>query len=276
MTLAEKLIPAADLSEQISLAGMEASGTGNMKFAMNGALTIGTDDGANVEIRRFVGNDNFFLFGMLEPEVEALQASGYQPSKLYEEDADLKAAIDLIASGAFSDGDRGTFEPVVSNLLYQDRFMALADYRSYLEAQAEGGEGLRQQGGLDEVGDPQRRPLRLLLLRPVDARLPGSYLGSLARPLSPGAKWGRFLFPPTAPAKGAVWWEKEPSPSYAALGPPRQGRGTETRRSSPWRGLPRAVLLVRTSRFSPTMVTSRMRPRPLRNTVGVGHAVAGA
>ena len=135
VTLAEKLIPAADLSEQISLAGMEASGTGNMKFAMNGALTIGTDDGANVEIRRFVGNDNFFLFGMLEPEVEALQASGYQPSKLYEEDADLKAAIDLIASGAFSGGDRGTFEPVVSNLLYQDRFMALADYRSYLEAQ---------------------------------------------------------------------------------------------------------------------------------------------
>jgi len=136
VTLAEKLIPAADLSEQISLAGMEASGTGNMKFAMNGALTIGTDDGANVEIRRCVGNDNFFLFGMLEPEVEALQASGYQPSKLYEEDADLKAAIDLIASGAFSGGDRGTFEPVVSNLLYQDRFMALADYRSYLEAQA--------------------------------------------------------------------------------------------------------------------------------------------
>ena len=135
VTLAEKLIPAADLSEQISLAGMEASGTGNMKFAMNGALTIGTDDGANVEIRRFVGNDNFFLFGMLEPEVEALHASGYQPSKLYEEDPDLKSAIDLIASGAFSNGDRGTFEPVVSNLLYQDRFMALADYRSYLEAQ---------------------------------------------------------------------------------------------------------------------------------------------
>jgi starch phosphorylase len=135
VTLAEKLIPAADLSEQISLAGMEASGTGNMKFAMNGALTIGTDDGANVEIRREVGDENFFLFGMLEPQVADLQATGYQPSKLYEEDTDLKAAIDLIASGAFSGGDRGTFEPVVSNLLYQDRFMALADYRSYLEAQ---------------------------------------------------------------------------------------------------------------------------------------------
>ena len=135
VTLAEKLIPAADLSEQISLAGMEASGTGNMKFAMNGALTIGTDDGANVEIRRYVGNDNFFLFGMLEPEVADLQAAGYHPSRLYEEDPDLKAAIDLIASGAFSNGDRNAFEPVVSNLLYQDRFMALADYRSYLEAQ---------------------------------------------------------------------------------------------------------------------------------------------
>jgi starch phosphorylase len=136
VTLAEKLIPAADLSEQISLAGMEASGTGNMKFALNGALTIGTDDGANVEIRRLVGDANFFLFGMLEPEVAALQASGYQPSAYYESNPDLKSAIDLIASGAFSGGDRQTFEPVVSNLLYEDRFMALADYQSYLDAQA--------------------------------------------------------------------------------------------------------------------------------------------
>ncbi len=136
VTLAEKLIPAADLSEQISLAGMEASGTGNMKFALNGALTIGTDDGANVEIRRLVGDDNFFLFGMLEPEVVELQAAGYQPTRYYEENPDLKSAMDLIASGAFSGGDRNTFEPVVSNLLYEDRFMALADYQSYLDAQA--------------------------------------------------------------------------------------------------------------------------------------------
>lgn len=135
VTLAEKLIPAADLSEQISLAGMEASGTGNMKFALNGALTVGTEDGANVEIRRLVGDDNFFLFGMLEPEVAELQAAGYQPGTYYEENADLKAAIDLIASGAFSGGDRNTFEHVVSNLLYEDRFMALADYQSYLDAQ---------------------------------------------------------------------------------------------------------------------------------------------
>jgi glycogen phosphorylase len=136
VTLAEKLIPAADLSEQISLAGMEASGTGNMKFALNGALTIGTDDGANVEIRKLVGDDNFFLFGMVEPEVAALQAAGYQPSAYYESDPDLRSAIDLISSGAFSDGDRHAFELVVSNLLYEDRFMALADYRAYMDAQA--------------------------------------------------------------------------------------------------------------------------------------------
>ena len=136
VTLAEKVIPAADLSEQISLAGKEASGTGNMKFALNGALTIGTDDGANVEIRELVGDDNFFLFGMLEPEVEALQTAGYVPSSFYEADASLRRAIDLIASGAFSGGDRGVFEPVVSNLLNEDRFMVLADYASYIEAQA--------------------------------------------------------------------------------------------------------------------------------------------
>lgn len=136
VTLAEKLIPAADLSEQISLAGMEASGTGNMKFALNGALTIGTDDGANVEIREHVGDENFFLFGMTEPEVADLGAKGYNPGSYYEGDERLKGAIDLIASGAFSDGDRRVFEPIVSNWLTSDRFMALADYASYMDAQA--------------------------------------------------------------------------------------------------------------------------------------------
>jgi starch phosphorylase len=136
VTLAEKLIPAADLSEQISLAGMEASGTGNMKFALNGALTIGTDDGANVEIRELVGDDHFFLFGMTEPEVAELQGRGYHPTEYYESDPDLKSALDLLSSGAFADGDRHAFEGVVSNLLYQDRFMALADYRAYVDAQA--------------------------------------------------------------------------------------------------------------------------------------------
>lgn len=135
VTLAERIIPAADLSEQISLAGMEASGTSNMKFALNGALTVGTDDGANIEIREFVGDDNFFLFGMKEPEVEALGAAGYVPSSYYEKDAELRGAIDLIASGVFSGGDRSRVEPVISNLLSEDRFMVLADYASYIEVQ---------------------------------------------------------------------------------------------------------------------------------------------
>lgn len=135
VTLAETLIPAADLSEQISLAGKEASGTGNMKFALNGALTIGTDDGANVEIRELVGDDNFFLFGLLEPQVADLVAAGYQPGRYYEEDPALKRAIDLIASGTFSGGDGSVFAPLVQNLLTEDRFLALADYRSYVDAQ---------------------------------------------------------------------------------------------------------------------------------------------
>ena len=135
VTLAERLIPAADLSEQISLAGMEASGTGNMKFALNGAITVGTDDGANVEIRELVGDDNFFLFGMNEPQVAELGVRGYHPGEYYESNPQLKATLDLIASGHFSGGDPMTFEPVVSNLVHHDRFMALADFGSYIEAQ---------------------------------------------------------------------------------------------------------------------------------------------
>ncbi len=136
VTLAEKLIPAADLSEQISLAGKEASGTGNMKFALNGALTIGTDDGANVEIRRLVGDDHFFLFGMSEPEVADLAARGYTPSDHYASNPRLRSTIDLLASGHFTGGDRQAVAPVIDNLLHQDSFMALADFQSYLDAQA--------------------------------------------------------------------------------------------------------------------------------------------
>lgn len=135
VTLAEKLIPAADLSEQISLAGKEASGTGNMKFALNGALTIGTLDGANVEIHNLVGDDHFFLFGMTEPEVAARYAAGYVPASVYENNADLKGAIDLIASGIFSDGDRSAFDSVLSDWLWHDRFMTMGDYQAYLDAQ---------------------------------------------------------------------------------------------------------------------------------------------
>ena len=136
VTLAEVLIPAADLSEQISLAGKEASGTGNMKFALNGALTIGTDDGANVEIRRLVGDENFFLFGMTEPEAAELQAKGYRPGEFYESDPELKAALDLIASGAFTGGERGgAVASLFASWTERDRFMALADFRSYVDAQ---------------------------------------------------------------------------------------------------------------------------------------------
>jgi starch phosphorylase len=136
VTLAEKLIPAADLSEQISLAGKEASGTGNMKFALNGALTIGTDDGANVEIRKLVGDDNFFLFGLLEPQVEELRERGYDPAAFYEGNERLKATINLLATGHLTGGDRRAVAPDVDNLLHQDSFMALADFEAYLEAQA--------------------------------------------------------------------------------------------------------------------------------------------
>ena len=135
VTLAETLIPAADLSEQISLAGKEASGTGNMKFALNGALTIGTDDGANVEIRQLVGDDNFFLFGMNEPQVAELQAKGYQPTAYYESNEKLRKAINLIDSGHFTDGNREAASTVIGDLLYNDRFLVLADYQSYLDAQ---------------------------------------------------------------------------------------------------------------------------------------------
>ncbi len=135
VTLAETLIPAADLSEQISLAGKEASGTGNMKLALNGALTIGTLDGANVEIRDLVGKENFFLFGMTEPEVTATATAGYRPHTYYESDPTLRRAMDAISSGEFSAGDRGAFAQLVDSLLHHDQYMALADYKAYIEAQ---------------------------------------------------------------------------------------------------------------------------------------------
>ena len=129
------IYPAAALSEQISLAGMEASGTGNMKFVLNGAVTIGTLDGANVEIREAVGAENFFLFGMDVDKVRATQTAGYHPREIYENNAALKAVIDLIASGHFSAGDSGLFRPLVDALLYHDHYMLFADYESYIECQ---------------------------------------------------------------------------------------------------------------------------------------------
>ena len=132
---AQHVFPAADLSEQISTAGKEASGTGNMKFAMNGALTIGTLDGANVEIREEVGAENFFLFGLTADQVEELKARGYRPADYYERNAELREVLDFIASGALAGGDANLFRPLVENLLARDPFLVLADYESYVEAQ---------------------------------------------------------------------------------------------------------------------------------------------
>ena len=130
-----RVYPAADLSEQISTAGKEASGTGNMKFAMNGALTIGTLDGANVEIRDAVGHENFFLFGLTAAEVERWKAEGYTPRSIYDSNSELREAIDLISSGFFSNGDRGLFQPLVESLITRDDYMLLADYQAYVECQ---------------------------------------------------------------------------------------------------------------------------------------------
>ncbi len=137
VTNGQRVYPAADLSEQISTAGKEASGTGNMKFSMNGALTIGTLDGANIEIRQEVGAENFFLFGLSAPEVYALKTKGYRPMDYYEANQGLRDVIDLIRSGFFSRGDTELFRPLIDGLLYQDPYLVLADFQSYLECQAE-------------------------------------------------------------------------------------------------------------------------------------------
>ena len=135
--LAQNLIPATDLDEQISQAGKEASGTGNMKFALNGALTVGTLDGANVEIRERVGAENFFLFGMTVDEVEKKYAEGYNPASYYEADPRLKHAIDMVADGTFSNGDRNAYSPLVADWLTKDWFMTLADFSAYMDIQSE-------------------------------------------------------------------------------------------------------------------------------------------
>ena len=132
---ARYVYPAADLSEQISTAGKEASGTGNMKFSMNGALTIGTLDGANIEIREEVGADNFFLFGLTAEQVYMLKAKGYHPKQHYDSDPELREAVDQISSGIFSRGDGNLFKPLVDSLLYGDPYLLFADYRAYVEAQ---------------------------------------------------------------------------------------------------------------------------------------------
>ncbi|MBI5099703.1 MAG: glycogen/starch/alpha-glucan phosphorylase [Nitrospirae bacterium] len=136
VSLAERVIPAADLSEQISTAGTEASGTGNMKLSLNGALTIGTLDGANIEIMEEVGRDNIFIFGLTPEEVLELKGSGYNPYSYYEKNHELREALDMIRSGYFSPENAGLFKPVVDSILYHgDTYMVLADYESYINCQ---------------------------------------------------------------------------------------------------------------------------------------------
>jgi len=142
----QRVYPAADLSEQISTAGKEASGTGNMKFALNGALTIGTLDGANVEIREAVGEENFFLFGLTADGVLERKRQGHDPRSIYESDPELREVIDQIAEGAFSHGDKELFRPLLDSLLGRDDFMVFADYRAYLEAQERAGRAYADAG----------------------------------------------------------------------------------------------------------------------------------
>ena len=143
VTNGQRVYPAADLSEQISTAGKEASGTGNMKFCMNGALTIGTLDGANIEIREEVGAENFFLFGLSTQEVHALRAQGYRPMDFYAANQRLRDVIDLIRNGFFSRGDTELFRPLIDGLMYHDPYMLFADFQSYIDCQNEVSEAYR-------------------------------------------------------------------------------------------------------------------------------------
>lgn len=147
VSLAERIIPAADLSEQISQAGMEASGTGNMKFMMNGALTIGTLDGANIEIREAVGEDNFFLFGLTTDEVQKLRLEGYKPGHFIRQSPSLAQAIEAIESGVFSPDDRGRYHPLTYDLRNTDKYMVCADFESYRSCQLSVGDAYLDQKG---------------------------------------------------------------------------------------------------------------------------------
>lgn len=158
----QHMYPAADLSEQISTAGKEASGTGNMKFAMNGALTIGTLDGANIEIRDEVGADNFFLFGLNTHEVREMRAAGYTPYHFYHADPHLREVIDLIRSGFFARGDGELFRPLVDNLLGSDPYLALADFDAYIKCQA-------------QVGEAYQDPLRWTRMSILNAARSGKF-----------------------------------------------------------------------------------------------------
>ena len=203
VTLAQRLIPAADLSEQISTAGYEASGTSNMKFMMNGALTIGTRDGATIEMAEAAGEDNFFLFGLTAEQV-ADSRGWYSPYWHIEHEHETRQALDLIRSGAFDRGEPGVFAPILDALLtHGDHYMHLADLTSYVKAQEQVERPLQAAGGLGAEGDPQRGALRQVLQRPHDRGVRGRRLGCRAvprglksRPPAGGAPRSRRHDPP--------------------------------------------------------------------------------
>ena len=152
---AEKIIPACDLSEQISTAGTEASGTGNMKFGLNGALTIGTLDGANIEMREEVGDENIFIFGLTAEEVSALHLNGYKPREIYQSNPELKQTLDMISGGYFSAGGRDLFKQLIEDLINHDSFMLLADYESYIACSGAGRQVIPRRRGMVEEGGPE-------------------------------------------------------------------------------------------------------------------------
>ena len=197
VSLAERLIPASDVSNQISTAGYEASGTSNMKFMMNGALTIGTRDGATIEMAEEAGEENFFLFGLTAEQV-ADSRGWYNPHWHYENEPETRAALDLIFSDHFSRHEPGVFEPLRDTLLtHGDHYMHLADLTSYLEADQRLLAAVRRRGRLGAQGDPERRRLRKVFQRPHDRRVRRRHLERAAVPGAVGngrhvSAWGIF------------------------------------------------------------------------------------
>ena len=171
VSLAETIIPAADLSEQISTAGTEASGTGNMKFALNGALTIGTWDGANIEMAEAVGREHLFIFGLTAAQVAERRAQGYDPRRHYEDNPQLKRVIDAIARGEFSHGEPERYHALTDSLTHRDSYLLLADFAAYVEAQQRVDALFEDAGPVGRQGDPQHRQHGLVLVRPHRARV---------------------------------------------------------------------------------------------------------